>query len=173
MLARLLRLKDRLSRVFKASMLPHLDSEPYPELKEELQGFHSCSGDFSICIEARFDAAHYLYAYLPNGKDEPMHGHTWCLELYLSRVAKDLDAQGLSVDFLRVRNRLTKLLQRIGHGCINTLEEFSGVNPTAENIARWFYHGLKSETVEADVQILQIRIHEGPGNIAIFDPKNP
>ncbi len=149
----------------------NLDTDAHPHLKEELDGFSDLPGDFFVRIEGRFDSSHYLYAYLPDGSDEPIHGHSWLVEVYLAHLSKSVQNNGISFDFVGVHKRLNELLDRIGHLCINDLAEFRGVNPTAENIARWFYKGLENAAKVQGGQILKVRVHEGPGNVAIFCPK--
>ncbi len=150
----------------------NLDTDAHPHLKRELQGFSKQSGFFCVCIEGRFESSHYLYNYMPDGSDEPIHGHSWLVEVELAQAKGALQDNGISLDFLALRQRLDTLLERIEHLCINDLEEFQGVNPTAENIARWFYQGLLSKAQEQKASILELRIHEGPGNVAIFRPKH-
>ena len=148
----------------------NLDTDAHPYLKEELTGFAHVSGRFLIRIEGRFESSHYLYAYMPDGSDEPIHGHSWLIQVSLAHKSGSVQKDGLSFDFLTVRQRLDKLLERIEHLCINDLEEFQGINPTAENIARWFYQGLKKTAEEKEGKILEVRVYEGPGNVAIFCP---
>ncbi len=150
----------------------NLDTDAHPHLKKELAGFSHANGNFSVCVESRFDSSHYLYAYMPDGSDEPIHGHSWLVQIILTRYNYDIQKNGICLDFLSVSKRLRELVERIGHLCINDLEEFKSVNPTAENIARWFYRGLQN-VVESEEggRVIEIRIHEGPGNIAIFQPQ--
>ena len=147
-----------------------LDTEAHSHLKEELAGFSQVPGHFLIRIEGRFESSHYLYAYMPDGSDEPMHGHSWLVQLSLAHKNGSTQENGISFDFLALRQGLDKLLERIGHVCINDLEEFQEINPTAENIARWFYQGLKKTAEKEGGRILEIRVHEGPGNMAVFSP---
>ena len=151
----------------------NLDTDAHPQLKKELAGFAEIPGSFLVRIEGRFESSHYLYAYMANGSDEPMHGHSWLVQISLASLAHrntSIQKNGVSFDFLAVRQRLNKLLERIEHLCINDLEEFQGVNPTAENIARWFYQGLKRTVAEKEGKILEVRVYEGPGNMAVFCP---
>ncbi len=140
------------------------------QLSRQLSGFQKLPGRFKICIEGSFDSAHYLYQYLPNGEDEPLHGHSWRVQVIIAPKGGVLQESGISYDFLAVRNRFDQLLERIGHLCINDLQEFKGVNPTAENVARWFYQGLQDAVEKQNGHILEIRLHEKPGNVAIFEP---
>ena len=58
------------------------------------------------------------------------------------------------------------------HVLINNLPEFNSINPTAENIARWFYSGLKEVVKKEGACVREIRIHEGPSNYAVYRPSN-
>ena len=148
----------------------NLDTDAHPHLKKELLGFSQIPGHFLVRIEGSFESSHYLYAYMPDGSDEPVHGHSWLVQVSLAHKSGSAQKNGISFDFLAVRQRLDILLERIGHLCINDLEEFQGINPTAENIARWFYQGLKKTVQEEEGKILELRVYEGPGNLAIFSP---
>lgn len=152
----------------------NMDPDAHPHLKADLAGFEELPGDFSIRIEGRFESAHYLYDYFPDGSDEPVHGHSWQVEVFLTSANQKTGRDGISYDFLAARQRLNQLIDRMEHVLINDLPEFKGVaavNPTAENIARWFYAGLRP-SVEPEGRVLEIRIHEGPANYAIFRPEN-
>ena len=148
----------------------NFETDAQASLKEALAGFATEPGRFWVRIDGQFHAAQYLYGYFPDGRDEPLHGHTYRVEVFLSRLDEGLDGKGLSVDFLGPRARLDQLLERIDHVCINDLEEFKGVNPTAENIARWFFRGLRDAIQAAAGRVQEVRVFEGPDNVAIFRP---
>lgn len=147
-----------------------MDLDAHPELAGELTGFAELAGEFQVRIEGRFESSHYLYKYFPDGRDEPVHGHSWLVEVFLAHASGGTRPDGISFDFLSARLRLDQLIERIEHICINDLREFQGVNPTSENIARWFYLGLRDVVAGDEGRVLEIRIHEGPANIAIFRP---
>ena len=126
-------------------------------------------GNFYICIEGRFESAHFLYNYFPDGSDEPIHGHSWKVEVYIyseENIRKD----GISFDFLDSKSKIQKLLASIDHILINEHEDFKNVNPTSENIAKWFYENLKEDVKKTNGKIKRIVIHEGPENKAFFEP---
>lgn len=148
----------------------NMELDAHPHLKDVVRGFTEQPGDFRVRIEGRFESSHYLYNYFPDGSDEPLHGHSWLVEVFLGRHGGGVGPDGISYDFLAARRRLDELLARIEHICINHLDEFEGVNPTSENIARWFYAGLRPVAEETGGEILEIRIHEGPANVAIYRP---
>ena len=151
----------------------NLEKNANPFLIKKLRGFNQIEGNFSIKINASFESAHYLYDYMSDGSDEPVHGHTWKVEIEISSDDFSLDEKDICYDFIEAQNRLKELVDRIDHICINDLEEFKGINPTTENIARWFYMGLKDvlERSTKKARLLAVYIHEGPHNVAVYRPK--
>ncbi|MBE7410726.1 MAG: 6-carboxytetrahydropterin synthase [Leptospiraceae bacterium] len=126
-------------------------------------------GNFYIRIESFFESSHYLYNYFPEGKDEACHGHSWKVEIYL-KSNDNISSDGISFDFLKIRKMLNKLIDSIDHITINDHPDFSKINPTSENIARWFYYHLKKEVHDSNGKIMRIVIHEGQSNLAYFEP---
>ncbi len=133
-------------------------------------GFAELEGEFQIRIQGRFEASHFLYNYYPDGSHEPLHGHSWKVELLLARQGGGVGSDGISYDFLAARKRLDQLLVRLDHSLINELSEFNGVNPTSENLARWFFGGLRHTVEQGGGEVREIRIYEGPHNMASFSP---
>ena len=131
--------------------------------------FQKEKGKFYIKIEDRFESSHYLYKYYPDGSNEEIHGHSWKVEIFLSGK-QNIRPDGISFDFLTVKKKLSELIHSIDHILINDHKDFKDINPTSENIARWFYYGLKKEVKEAKGKVLKIIIHEGPENFAYFEP---
>lgn len=131
--------------------------------------FNQENGTFYIRIEGRFESAHYLYQYFSDGSDEAIHGHSWKVEVFLSSN-ENIRPDGISFDFVTAKQKLSELLQSIDHILINEHPDFKGINPTSENIARWFYSGMKTEVIQANGKVDRIIIHEGPENLAYFEP---
>ncbi len=128
-------------------------------------------GKFFIRIEGRFESAHFLYNYFPDGSDEPIHGHSWKVEVFLEGI-ENIRPDGISYDFLSARTKLLELVHSIDHILINDHPDFKGINPTSENVARWFYSGLKETIHNSSGKVRRIVIHEGPENYAFFEPLN-
>ncbi len=128
-------------------------------------------GNFYIRIEAFFESSHYLLKYYPDGKNETCHGHSWKIEIFL-RSNDNISSNGISFDFLQVRKKLDELALNLDHIVINEHRDFQGINPTSENIARWFYFHLKKEAKNSNGRITKIVVHEGPHNLAFFEPEN-
>ncbi|MBW3671419.1 MAG: 6-carboxytetrahydropterin synthase [Acidobacteria bacterium] len=123
---------------------------------------------FSVRVEARFEAAHYLRSY--RGITEPLHGHSYRVEAELERVGGDLDEDELAVDFVEARKQLESIASRLDYGCINEISPFDELNPTAENVARWFCDELQHSMEHAGAVVLEVRLFEGPVNSVTYRP---
>jgi 6-pyruvoyltetrahydropterin/6-carboxytetrahydropterin synthase len=93
---------------------------------------------FEIQVEASFDAAHCLRDY--QGACARVHGHTYRVQVLLR--GNELSPVGLLVDFRDVKARLRVSIEKLDHHFINEVEPFTLINPTAENLARYFYDEL-------------------------------
>jgi 6-pyruvoyltetrahydropterin/6-carboxytetrahydropterin synthase len=96
---------------------------------------------YSILVKDKFSSAHKLRNY--NGKCENMHGHTFEVELYLE--LESLNEIGISIDFKDCKIVLKEELNLLDHTCINDIEPFDKINPSAENIAAYLYKKIKTK----------------------------
>lgn len=122
---------------------------------------------FSVRVEARFEAAHFLREY--RGISEPLHGHSYRVEAELSAASGGVDGDAIAVDFISARQKLEALAKRLDYGCINDVAPFDRINPSAENIAQWF-HGELSDAVAGEGLVRAITVWEGPVNAVTFRP---
>jgi len=90
---------------------------------------------FEVTVDAGFSSGHYLREY--RGKCENPHGHNYKVRVTLR--GKDLDHSGLLLDFKELKNVLRPVVEYLDHKMINDLEPFITVNPSAENLAKYFY----------------------------------
>lgn len=125
-------------------------------------------GSFSIRVEARFEAAHFLRSY--RGISEPLHGHSYRVEAELEREGGSLDDDELAVDFVQSRKELERIASRLDYTCINEVEPFDRLNPTAENVARWFQEELQSSIGSAGALVTEVRLFEGPMHSVTYRP---
>jgi len=51
----------------------------------------------------------------------------------------------MGVDFKVIKQATRDLARQLDHRYLNELEQFAEINPTAENIAAWFYNMLSAE----------------------------
>ena len=89
---------------------------------------------WTLRVRDKFQAAHFLREY--KGKCEKVHGHTFQVEVRIE--ARELDRTGISIDFTEIKARLAAILP--DHTLLNDIYEF---NPSAENLARYFFGKLK------------------------------
>jgi len=90
---------------------------------------------FEVTVEDSFAAGHYLRNY--RGKCENPHGHNYRVRVTLA--GEELDAAGLLLDFKDLRDVMRPLIDRLDHQMINDLEPFTEQNPSAENLAKYFF----------------------------------
>jgi 6-pyruvoyltetrahydropterin/6-carboxytetrahydropterin synthase len=96
---------------------------------------------FEITVEAGFSSGHYLRNY--RGKCENPHGHNY--RVLVTLAGEELDAAGLLVDFKLLKTLLSPVVDRIDHQMLNDLDPFTELNPSAENLARYFYQQTARE----------------------------
>ena len=90
---------------------------------------------FEVTVEDSFAAGHYLRNY--KGKCENPHGHNY--KVLVTLRGQELDKAGLLLDFKDLKGALREVIERLDHQMINDVEPFKVVNPSAENLARYFY----------------------------------
>ena len=90
---------------------------------------------FEVTVEETFAAGHYLRDY--KGKCEKPHGHNYKIRLTLAGA--ELDKAGLLLDFKDLREVMKRVIERLDHQMINEIEPFTAINPSAENLAKYFY----------------------------------
>jgi 6-pyruvoyltetrahydropterin/6-carboxytetrahydropterin synthase len=90
---------------------------------------------FEVTVEADFSSGHYLRNY--KGKCENLHGHNYKVRVTLAGA--ELDAAGLLLDFRLLKQVLRPVIERLDHQMLNDLEPFTVLNPSAENLAKYFY----------------------------------
>ena len=90
---------------------------------------------YEVTVEAGFSSGHYLRNY--KGKCENPHGHNYKVRVTLAGM--ELDEAGLLLDFKLLKHVMRPVIDRIDHQMLNDLEPFTELNPSAENIAKYFY----------------------------------
>jgi len=114
---------------------------------------------FEVTVEKSFAAGHYLRNY--KGKCEKPHGHNYKVQVTLQ--GRDLDKAGLLLDFKDLKNVVGNLIERLDHQMINDLEPFLTLNPSAENLARYFYQQAGTQLgllTDGRVQVKEVTVWE-------------
>ena len=96
---------------------------------------------FEITVQAGFSSGHYLRDY--HGKCENPHGHNY--RVLVTLVGEDLEPNGLLLDFKLLKQVLKPTVDYLDHQMINDLEPFTQLNPSAENLAKYFFDNTAHE----------------------------
>ena len=114
---------------------------------------------FEVTVEETFAAGHFLRNY--KGKCENPHGHNYKVQVTLQ--GKVLDKAGLLLDFKDLKHVMKAVVERLDHQMINEIKPFDEINPSAENLAKYFYEEtntkLKSVT-EGRVSVKMVTMFE-------------
>ncbi|MBP5590508.1 6-carboxytetrahydropterin synthase QueD [bacterium] len=117
--------------------------------------------------EVQFSSAHRLRNY--HGKCENLHGHNWRVRLFVTRA--QLDETGFVMDFKVLDAVLKGIMELLDHKDLNSLEEFSVVNPTAENIALLIFRLAEKEisAIDKNVSVSKVCVWESDKSCAIVE----
>jgi 6-pyruvoyltetrahydropterin/6-carboxytetrahydropterin synthase len=104
------------------------------------QAFHSSSyfqGErmFQVSVDETFSSGHALRGY--KGKCENVHGHNYKVRVTL--VGPHLDSIGLLYDFTHLKRVIREIVGGVDHRFLNDLAPFDVINPSAENVAKYFF----------------------------------
>jgi 6-pyruvoyltetrahydropterin/6-carboxytetrahydropterin synthase len=121
---------------------------------------------YEITIIKSFSAAHLLAKI--GGKCEELHGHNFKAEVTLA--APDLNESGLLIDFRVVKKWLSVILDQMDHKHLNELPCFAGINPSAENIAKYIYTSMEPKATESQVRIARIKVWESENAAVAYIP---
>ncbi len=90
---------------------------------------------YEVTVEAHFSSGHYLREYY--GKCENPHGHNY--RVLVTLAGAELESNGLLLDFKVLKDILKPVVGYLDHQMINDLPPFDVVNPSAENLAKYFF----------------------------------
>ncbi len=111
---------------------------------------------YEVTIIKSFSAAHLLAEI--GGKCEELHGHNFKVEITVA--AKELNYNGLLIDFRFLKKCLNDILEDIDHRHLNALSSFTGINPSAENIATYICEKMELKVKTARVKVVRVKIWE-------------
>jgi 6-pyruvoyltetrahydropterin/6-carboxytetrahydropterin synthase len=122
---------------------------------------------YEVTVDAGFSSGHYLRNY--RGKCENPHGHNYKVQVTLR--GETLDAAGLLLDFKELKQILRPVVEYLDHQMINDLEPFTTVNPSAENLARYFFDETNKQLRDLTggrVHVKDCTIHETDTSAATY-----
>jgi 6-pyruvoyltetrahydropterin/6-carboxytetrahydropterin synthase len=123
---------------------------------------------FQVSVEDTFSSGHALRGY--KGKCENPHGHNYRVQVTLE--GPQLDHIGLLVDFTHLKEVMRSVIKRLDHQFINDLEPFTLVNPSAENMAKYFYDQVsgKLQNLPPGARVSNVVVWETDTAMAQYRP---
>jgi 6-pyruvoyltetrahydropterin/6-carboxytetrahydropterin synthase len=123
---------------------------------------------FEISVEQTFAAGHALRNY--KGSCENVHGHNFRVQVKIE--GERLDPTGLLVDFIDVKAVMSSVIERLDHQFLNEISPFDLKNPSAENIAEYFYQEIARNLPEtaALLQVREVTVLETDIHSATYRP---
>ena len=122
---------------------------------------------FQVTVEDTFAAGHFLRNY--KGKCENPHGHNYKVRVTLQ--GPDLDKAGLLLDFKDLKDVMKHVVDRLDHQMINDIEPFTVLNPSAENLAKYFYDETNAKlklTSNGRVRVRDVTVYETDTTTATY-----
>lgn len=96
---------------------------------------------YRLSAQVGISSAHYLNHY--EGDCARLHGHNWKVKVEVT--ANTLDEAGMAMDFKDLKDVSWKVIGKYDHQVFNEVAPFDEINPTAENIARYFFQAIARE----------------------------
>ena len=121
---------------------------------------------FEVSVEQTFAAGHALRNY--HGKCENVHGHNY--RVRITMAGPKLDEAGLLVDFVEIKDLMGGVIDYLDHQFMNDLPPFDSINPSAENIAKYFYDQVTAGLKPGEVRISEVKIWETDTSAAVYRP---
>ena len=123
---------------------------------------------FEISVEHSFAAGHALRGY--KGKCENVHGHNYKVQVMVT--GPELNSIGLLMDFVELRGAIKALVERLDHRFLNDLSPFDQLNPSAENLAKYFADTLSSQVEQQGLRLSRVTIWETDTTSATYRPES-
>lgn len=125
---------------------------------------------FEVSVEQTFAAGHALRGY--KGKCENVHGHNYRVRVTIE--GERLNSIGLLVDFVEIKRLMRRTIDYLDHRFINDLPPFDTLNPTAENMARYFYEeldqALRAGASDVPARVKEVTVWETETSLATYRP---
>jgi len=121
---------------------------------------------FEVSVEYSFAAGHALRGY--KGKCENVHGHNYKVQVTVD--GDQLDSTGLLMDFVDLRKAIKALVERLDHRFLNDFSPFDQVNPSAENIAKYFFDELEPQVRNHGQRVQAVKVWETDTTSATYRP---
>ncbi len=122
---------------------------------------------FELTVEVPFSAAHCLRGH--PGRCAQLHGHNY--RVVVSVAGETLNAQGMIVDFGKLKDICRSAVDPLDHTLLNELPAFAQSNPTAEALARHLHGiigGKLAGAAHGDVRLTSVTVYESDQTSATY-----
>jgi len=123
---------------------------------------------FEITVDYSFAAGHALRGY--KGKCENVHGHNY--KVRVTVAGEQLNSIGLLMDFVDLRAALEATAEKLDHRFMNDIPPFDQLNPSAENLARYFSESIEAQIQQPGARVRAVTVWETDTTSATYFPPN-
>ncbi len=112
---------------------------------------------YFLRVEALFSAA----LYIPNSTEKfsNMHGHDY--RVWVTLKSETLNSKGMVWDYDEVQREINTICSSLDHVLLNDRQDFTEINPTCENLAKYIYTKLKEQIPQLPVSIVEVEESKG------------
>ncbi len=121
---------------------------------------------YYLTVENHFSSAHQLRGY--KGKCENLHGHNFKVKLTVR--GRTLNEIGLLIDFHELKDALKKVMSYIDHKNLNDLPEFSKINPSSENLAKFISDSITDQFHNTNIEVYEVTVFESDTSRCSYKP---
>ena len=101
-----------------------------------------------------------------------LHGHNWIIEVEVS--CETLTESGMVIDFKYLKEAMINVIKKpLDHQNLNDVSELRGLNPTAENLAKWIAEKMQKYLIGQRpifLAVSKVSVQESEGNVACYIP---
>ncbi|MCD6377027.1 MAG: 6-carboxytetrahydropterin synthase QueD [Caldisericaceae bacterium] len=112
---------------------------------------------YQLSIDLMISASHQLRGY--QGPCQRIHGHNWKVQVVIQ--SDTLNSIGMVIDFKDLTDLAWQVVGKFDHQMLNEIEPFNKINPTAENMSRYFFKEI-ARLLPSGVKMKAIRLWETP-----------
>ncbi|HPR64604.1 MAG TPA: 6-carboxytetrahydropterin synthase QueD [Thermoanaerobaculia bacterium] len=119
---------------------------------------------YAVSREIDFSSAHAIRDH--QGGCQHMHGHNYRLTVVVK--SETLNSMGMVIDFKDLNEILKSVVRSFDHAVLNEVPPFDHMNPTAENMARYFFEQIESKVTHSGIQVERVELRETPTACAYY-----
>ena len=86
----------------------------------------------------------------------------------MSVCSQVIDDSGIAIDFREIKKQTKLVVKRLDHQYLNDIKPFDVLNPTAENIAKYFFEEINILINNQDVNVKEVTIWETPRSAVTY-----